>query len=148
MLSSIQNLREITRLCHAGEPLDQDLSRWLGNSLQDFLDHRCRSIDDALGLRFPQGGIPWWREEAIRARDAALRQLVARYFAALNTSARAREVFRLSIRYAGSAWRYDREREMMPHHYAGTGHEYLWRAFQSGAAMPIGERQLRTILAD
>ena len=148
MLSSIQNLREITRLCHAGEPLDQDLSRWLGNSLQDFLDHRCRSIDAALGLRFAQGGIPWWREEAIRARDAALRQLVARYFAALNTSTRAREVFRLSIRYAGSAWRHDRERETMPHHYAGTGHENLWRAFQSGAAMPIGERQLRTILAD
>ncbi len=148
MLASIQNLREITRLCHAGEPLDQDLSHWLASSLQEFLEHRCRSIDDALGLRFPQGGVPWWREEAIRERDAALRQLVTRYFAALNISARAREVFRLSVRYAGSAWRHDRERDMMPRHYGGTGHEYLWRAFHSGAAMPIGERQLRTILAD
>ncbi len=58
MLGSIQNLREITRLGHAGEPLDQDLSSWLGNSLQDFLDHRCRSIDDALGLRFPKVAFP------------------------------------------------------------------------------------------
>lgn len=148
MLSSIRNLRQITRLCHAGEPLDQELSRWLADSLQDFLDHRCRSIDDALGLRFAQGGVPWWREEAIRERDTALRELVARKFAALNTSARAREVFTLSVRYAGSAWRHDREREAMPHHYAGTAHEFLWRAFRSGALMPLGERQLRTILAD
>jgi hypothetical protein len=36
----------------------------------------------------------------------------------------------------------------MPVDYAGTAHEQLWLAFKSGAAMPLGERQLRTILAD
>jgi hypothetical protein len=35
----------------------------------------------------------------------------------------------------------------MPERYAGTQNEYLWRAFKSGAAMPISERQLRNILA-
>jgi hypothetical protein len=57
-----------------------------------------------------------------------------------------REVHKLSIRYAASAWRFDRSAETMPEHYLGTAHEHLWHAFKSGAPMPIGERQLRTIL--
>jgi len=51
-------------------------------------------------------------------------------------------------RYGGSAWRLDREHAAMPADYAGTPHAHLWRAFKSGAAMPLGERQLRTILGD
>ncbi len=35
----------------------------------------------------------------------------------------------------------------MPPRYSDTQNEYLWRAFKSGAAMPISERQLRSILA-
>jgi hypothetical protein len=35
----------------------------------------------------------------------------------------------------------------MPETYEGTPLEFLWRAFKSGAPMPIGERQLRRILA-
>ena len=81
MFATIENLREISRRCAAGQPLSEDLSRWLGTSLESFLDHRCRSVDDALGLRFPQGGVPWWREEAIRERDIALRGLAARFHA-------------------------------------------------------------------
>jgi hypothetical protein len=34
----------------------------------------------------------------------------------------------------------------MPEHYAGTPKELLWRAFSSGATMPIGERQIRNIV--
>ena len=33
MLPEIENLREIARRCQAGEPLDDDQSRWLGASL-------------------------------------------------------------------------------------------------------------------
>ncbi len=147
MLTAIENLREISRRCVSGEPLGRELSRWLGTSLESFLEHRCRSVDDALGLRFPQGGVPWWREEAIRGRDATLRGLAARFCAESSTSAQARLIHTLMVRYAATAWRYDRDREAMPERYAGGPHGDLWRAFKSGAAMPIGERQLRNILA-
>ena len=50
-------------------------------------------------------------------------------------------------RYAASTWRFDRNNDDMPAHYAGTPKECLWRAFKSSAPMPIGERQLRNILA-
>jgi hypothetical protein len=98
--------------------------RWLGGALDNFLSQRCRSVDEALGLRFPRGGMPWWREEATRTRDAALRRLAALRCPSLAVTAQAREVHALSIRYAASAWRFDREREAMPAHYAGTAHEF------------------------
>ncbi len=146
MFSSICNLRDIARLCLAGEPLDDELSRWLGTSLEDFLTQQCRSIDEALGLRFPQGGIPWWREEGIRERDAALRELGESIRDDLSPCAKARQIATLSTRYAASAWRFDQDRHDMPGHYTGTPKAFLWRAFKSGATMPIGERQLRNIL--
>ncbi len=147
MFARIETLRDITRRCLAGEPLTAEESRWLGASLASFLEHRCHSVDDALGLRFPQGGVPWWREEAIRKRDAALRELAACFYGELSTSAKAKRIHMLMGRYAASTWRYDRDREAMPPRYGGAPHAYLWRAFKSGAAMPIGERQLRNILA-
>ena len=61
---------------------------------------------------------------------------------------RARRIAELLRRYAGSTWRLDREHAAMPPHYAGTAQVQLWRAFKTGAAMPLGERQLRTILGD
>ncbi|HJS33274.1 MAG TPA: hypothetical protein VJ924_14870 [Alphaproteobacteria bacterium] len=65
----------------------------------------------------------------------------------MTISARANHVRTLATRYAASAWRFDRDRDQMPPHYSGTPMEMLWRAFKSGAPMPIGERQLRNILA-
>ncbi|HEX7007492.1 MAG TPA: hypothetical protein VF274_10145 [Alphaproteobacteria bacterium] len=147
MLPNIRNLREISRRCQTGEPLPQELSAWLGDSLEKFLAQRCHTVDEALGLRFAQGGVPWWREEAIRVRDEALRCLARRIAPDGSTAAKAKSVHRLALRYAASAWRFDREREAMPASYQGTPNEFLWRAFKSGAAMPLGERQLRTVLS-
>ena len=146
MIATIESLREISRRCQAAEPLDDELARWLGEALEQFLAHSCHTIDEAFGLCFPQGGVPWWLEEAIRSHDEALRALAARFDPELSTTARAREVRTMSLRYAASAWRYDRERDEMPATYVGTPKEQLWRAFKSEAAMPLGERQLRTIL--
>ena len=147
MTSTIDDLREISRCCLIGEPLESGLSEWLGQSLQAFLEQACATVDDALGLKFPQGGVPWWREEAIRTRDAALRQLVEQFFDDFSLSATAREVRTLAERYAASSWRFDRERDEMPGRFRGAPMEYIWLAFKSGATMPIGERQLRNILA-
>ncbi len=147
MLAVINNLREIRERCRADGMLDPPLSRWLAESLDRFLNHECASLEDALGLRQPRGGVPWWLVEAMYARDAALRDLANALAGERSVSARAREVCKLTDRYASSAWLRDRERETMPATYADTALQYVWAAFKSGAPMPLGERQLRNILA-
>lgn len=147
MLHAIDNLREIKQRCIAGEPLDMNQAQWLGAALAHFLDHRCTSMDDALGLHFAQGGMPWWREEANRARDAALRDIAQTFMRDLSKSAQAKQIAQVARRYAASAWRLDQGCDDMPAHYQDTIKQPLWLAFRSGATMPIGERQLRNILA-
>ena len=83
----------------------------------------------------------------MRQRDEALRSLADSLSADRPTGAMIREMHILSKRYAASAWRIDRNYEDMPAAYAGTPKEFLWQAFQSGAPMPLGERQLRNIVA-
>ena len=147
ILAIIENLREITERCFADEPLGHDLAEWLGSALDDYLTRQSRTIEEALGLIFPKGGIPWWREEANRKRDEALRYLAETFLVDLSPCKQANEIWTIAMRYAASAWRFDRESEDMPERYAGSLKECLWRAFKSGAAMPLGERQLRNILA-
>lgn len=146
MIEVLERLRDIARRCGDGQPLDAEDAVWLRTCLEKFLSHQAASIHTALGLRFPRGGVPWWMEEAIRKRDAALRELAVRHCAADSTAGCARWLSRLSRRYAAARWRFDRERNEMPAHYLGSAHEQLWHAFKSGAAMPLGERHLRAIL--
>jgi hypothetical protein len=148
MPTTIDRLRNVSSLCRQGTPLPPDLAGWLATGIERFLGREARDLDGALGLIQAQGGIPWWREDAIRRRDAALRRLPGFVCPAAGVTARARRIAELLRRYAGSTWRIDRERPMMPAHYANTAQEQLWHAFKSGAAMPLGERQLRTILGD
>ncbi len=147
MLATIELLQNISARCLAGQPLDEGQRHWLGRVLAEYLAHRSPTIDDAMHLRGDRGGIPWWRERANRKRDAALRDLAARCLAGVSVTAQARQVRLLTVRYAASAWRFDRNRAAMPAQYADSVHEWLWRAFSSGAPMPIGERQLRHILS-
>ncbi len=146
MYATIEALRCISLQCLSEEPLTPEQSHWLGASLKRFLDRQCPSLEEALDLRFPQGGVPWWREEAIRQRNAALCELANRHFAILSPHAQAQRIGEMTGRYAASAWRHDRRRDGMPAHYRGTPKEFVWRAFASGATMPLGERQLRNIL--
>jgi hypothetical protein len=132
---------------HRG-PLPPELADWLARGIERFLGREARDLDGAFGLIQAQGGLPWWREEANRRRDDALRRLWRHVCPHDPVTARARRIATLLSRYAASTWRFDRERAEMPPHYAGTAQEFLYRAFRSGAAMPLGERQLRTILGD
>jgi hypothetical protein len=147
MLTNIETIRAIERRCRDHEPLSSEQRQWLGNALSAYLEHRSPSIDSALGLANPRGGVPWWLEEAIRKRNAALRALASTCYAGLSASAQAEQIWTLATRYAASAWRFDQNREEMPAHYVGTPKHFLWAAFASGAAMPLGKRQLRTVLA-
>ena len=147
MLSAIANLRLVAKCCREGQLLERELAHWLSQGLERYLSHRATSLHEALGLRMPKGGVPWWREEAIRNRDAALRQLAAAYHHGLSVTGQAREIERLARRYAATAWRFDREREEMPADYVSRQQQWIWIAFKTGAPMPLGQRQLRQILA-
>jgi hypothetical protein len=147
MLQSINNMRALARLCKTHEPLPEPLASWLAESLESFLDQKSPSLNDAFGVRNGRGGIPWRTEASIRIRDSALRELAGKHLAGLSLSARAESVHRLSCRYGASSWRFDKDREAMPPAYCGAPQEFLWRAFKSGATMPLCTRQLRTILA-
>jgi len=148
MPTTIDRLRDVSSFCRQGAPLPPDLAYWLAAGIERFLGREARDLDGALGLIQAQGGIPWWREDAIRRRDAALRRLRDIVCPAAGVTQRARRIAELLRRYAASTWRLDREHAAMPAHYGGTAQEQLWLAFKSGAAMPLGERQLRTILGD
>jgi hypothetical protein len=147
IFASIDNLREIMARCFDGKPLDGDLADWLGEAIDGFLTRQFCTLDEGLGLIFPRGGIPWWREEAIRKRNAALCHLAETFLDELALGMQAQEIRTAARRYAASTWRFDQDNDDMPAHYAGTPKECLWQAFKSSAPMPIGERQLRNILA-
>ncbi len=146
MLGTIDTLRDISSRCLAAEALTDDQKHWLGASLLNFLNRKTPTLEEAFGLRFPKGGVPWWMEEALRKRDQALRQLAESACGDRSVLSQARHIRRLAIRYAASAWRRDQRESTMPARYRGTPTEFLWRAFKSGAAMPVGERHLRNIL--
>jgi hypothetical protein len=140
-------LEEIARRCQTGEPLHPDHSCWLGEAIDSYLGRTATSLEEALGLRYGRGGVPWRREKALRERDAALRELADEFFADLSICKRSDEIATLALRYGASAWRHDCDGRDMPESYAGTPREYLWRAFRSGAAMPLSERQVRNIVS-
>jgi hypothetical protein len=139
-------LAEIARRCQAGQPLPPDHSYWLAEAIDSFLGKATTSLEEALGLRYGRGGVPWWRERALRERDTALRELADECYADLSICKRSREIATLASRYGASAWRQDRDGRDMPEAYAGTPREYLWRAFRSGGTMPLSERQVRNIV--
>jgi len=144
----IRELREISLRCQQGKPLDEKHLTWLGDSLRKFLEQQCASVDEAFGIKNPHGGVPWWREEQMRIRDDALRELARSFDSNGSVTGVARQICTLARRYAASAWRFDRELDAMPDRYIGTAKENLWKAFNSGAPMPLGERQLRQIIGN
>ena len=146
MLGAIQYLGEIAQRCLKGQPLDEETARWLGRLLDDFLARGSRAFEEAQGLVQGRGGVPWWLEFAIRRRDAALRELARRFLGDLHLSAQAKSIRTLAIRYAASTWHTDKDLHEVPAPYIGTPQEWLWYAFHSGARMPTGERQLRSVL--
>jgi len=146
MLQNISLLDEISRRCVSGDALDRDQARWLGDALRRFLTRQSPTIEEAFGLRSFRGGVSWRHELAIRRRNAALVELARRHFSNSSAAAQAKAIQAVCVRYAASAWRFDRHCTVLPTAYSGLPQEFLWKAFAAGAPMPISERQLRNIL--
>lgn len=145
-MGTIERLRQILECCTAGNQLDTGDARWFAAGVDRFLSRECASLDDAFMLRRQRGGVPWWMEDAIQNRDNALRRLADTVCPNGSKQDRVRTVRNLAARYAATAWRFDSDQEPMPTAYYNGPKELLWRAFKSGATMPLSERHLRNIL--
>jgi hypothetical protein len=148
MFGNIQALASIRHHCNQNRPLPAELREWLADALDRYLEQDCETLNEAFGLIQARGGVPWWRERAIRGRDEALRALSREFFGHETPGRRARMIALLTRRYAAACWPRDRGHDEIPAHYRGTPNEYLWRAFRSRAKMPVSERHLRTLLGN
>jgi hypothetical protein len=147
MLGTIQSLRLAAEKFAAGQLPDPRLLHWLAASLQAYVDHRAPSLEEAMGIRRCKGGMPWWKEEAVRARNHALREICRMVAHDEPLAEQVRKVGHAINRYGVGRWRFDRHLEAIPQTYLGRVEEWLWHAYRSGAPLPLGVRQLRTILA-
>ncbi len=143
-LTSIRKLRAIVAILEAGNGDE----RWLAACVREYLESASRgaTLDACLGLAAMPGEVSWWTDEAAEARDGAIRELAKHFFSGRRPGTQAREIERLSLRYATASWRFDRDRDTMPERYCGTATAHLWCAYKSGAAMPLQRRQIETIL--
>jgi hypothetical protein len=148
VLQNIETLQSIHTRCAANLPLTPDLRDWLAESLGRYLAHDCDNLNIAFGVIQGHGGVPWWREDAIRKRDAALRALSREHFNGMSVYGRAKAIAEISRRYETTCWPRDQLSEQMPDQYRGTQKEHLWQAFKSKAKMPVSERRLRTLLGE
>lgn len=148
MLGNIETLHAIHHRYANDQPLTSELRSWLAESLGRYLEHDCDNLNEAFGVIQGHGGVPWWRERAIRQRDAALRALSREFFGDISVYSRAKAIAEISERYQTTCWPRDRLLDEMPERYCGTPKEHLWRAFRSDAKMPVSERRLRTLLSD
>jgi hypothetical protein len=148
MLDAIHALDEICQACNQNRPLPDHLRKWIAGSIGRYLEHDCGDLNTAFGIQQSRGGIPWWREKDIRERNSALCELARAYYANQNLSTKARLIYRLMRRYSGTSWPRDRFKNQMPWNYSGTPQELVWRAFRSGAKMPVSERHLRNLITE
>ena len=113
----------------------------------EILDHSPGAVDMKTLVGPQKGGVPWWKAEAIAKRDAALRELYQRFHSDAAPWRAAGEIERQTKIYETGRWRRDKDRNEMPATYIGHVQEYLWRAFKSGAQMPVAQRRLLDILS-
>lgn len=128
---------------------DDVSARRFGERLANYAERASAGAEllECLGLASVNGET-WFQVDARHQRDAALRELARQFYPDKKVAGQAYEIERAAERYAASAWRFDKARVEMPVHYEGAISECIWKAFKSGADMPIKKRQLQTILAE
>jgi len=115
-------------------------------SIDRYLARESESLEAALGLKANHGGLTWWRREAIHERDLALCHLATAHFSDLPPTQQARAIAVAARRYGACGWRSDQRLTTLPSQEIATVRGHLFRAFKSGAPLPLCERQVRNIL--
>jgi hypothetical protein len=145
-LDAIEDLRRATAVLLAS---GDEAGDRVGARLADYTAHAPAGADLLVCLGLASvAGETWFQVDARHQRDAALRELARQFYPDKKVGGRASEIERAAGRYAASAWRFDKAREEMPAHYSGTISEWLWKAFASGAAMPLKKRRLESVLSE
>ncbi|MFG7490510.1 hypothetical protein [Methylorubrum rhodesianum] len=104
------------------------------------------TLDDCFGLRVCRGGSPWWRLETIGRRDAAVRLLARRHHNGRPVARQAAEIRAGLLRYAATAWRFDRLKAEVPFSYLGTERQIQFDILRTHEII-LSERQLQRILS-
>lgn len=117
----------------------------LACAIRELLDGEAESLDEALYLAPRPGELSVSTLARLDARNTALREAAATYFADLSTSQQASRLATELARYAASSWPRDCSHETMPDRLRGRLQGYCWQALKAHARV-IGERQIRNIL--
>ncbi|QND42406.1 hypothetical protein HB770_11800 [Rhizobium leguminosarum bv. viciae] len=110
------------------EHLDRLSEPWARNvatRLNRFVSGETRDVAAALDLKQPRGKRAWRTVSLGDARDAAIREAVAKFFPALKPKQQADALAIALGRYEASAWRTDREKQTCPYK-ASDLHAALW----------------------
>ncbi len=100
----------------------------------------------ALGLKASSGRRSALTVDRIAARDGLLRQMSARHYPNLSTSAQARAIAKEASSYRIRAARLDLDLDDMPASYAGMPREFLFHIARLPATVP-SERTIRLVLS-
>ena len=105
------------------------------------------TLDSAFGLIARSGEHRWWRTEALRTRDAAIRALAAAFYPDRSHAKQAAEIRAALLAYRTTTWRFDRCLTEPPARYLGTAREIMFDCMRACDVVP-SERQVRRILRD
>ncbi len=145
----IDRLRELLKVAESGELAE--LGDWLVPRLNNYFTGASAGVtlEQVFDLAVSPGRAPWWREEALKARDDAIRRLADQHFGALDLNGQADEILTAIRRYRGSRWRHDRSIDHMPESYAGTRSALLYETLRRGGGdAPESKKQVTRILSE
>ena len=111
-------------------------SDWLAHRLADYLNQRgATTLENTFGLKPGRGEAPWWKQEAMAARDKAIKR-VAQPLSGRPVAEQARQVLAAAERYRQGRWCFDQEREA---NYSDPQTEALHRMLTAtGGRVPTG----------
>ena len=128
----------------AVDPSDTHVAAWVATRIAEYLEHAAegRTLDEALGLKPGRGEASWWRLEAMKARDAAIKRF-AQPFADEPVAEQARRVLVAADRYRRGRWRFDQGGEGR---YDDPQTQALYRLMTATRGRVPGERTVRDVL--
>lgn len=118
-------LDDLINLAEHLDRLTEPWARSMATRVNRFVSGETRDVAAALDLKTPPGKRGWRTVSRIEARNAAIREAVAKFFPALKPKQQADELAVALRRYEASAWRTDWQKETCPYK-ASDLHAALW----------------------